>query len=59
MGKNANRMYDRLSLMMRIETTTNDVTFFKIHRWVEQRSGETSSPPCARPSTASPISPGC
>ena len=59
MGKSAIKMYDKFGLMLRVETTTNDVTFFKLHRWVEQRNGETSSPPCARTSTACPISPDC
>ena len=61
MGKSAIKMYDKFGLMLRVETTTNDVSFFKLHRWVEQRNGETveSSPPCARTSTACPISPGC
>ena len=41
MGKSAIKMYDKFGLMLRVETTTNDVTFFKLHRWVEQRNGET------------------
>ena len=57
MGKSAIKMYDKFGLMLRVET--NDVTFFKLHRWVEQRNGETSSPPCPRTSTACPISPDC
>ena len=32
MGKSAIKMYDKFSLILRIETTTNDVTFFKLHR---------------------------
>ena len=31
-------------LMLRVETTTSDVTFFKLLRRVEQRNGETNSP---------------
>ena len=34
-------MYDKFGLVFRIETTTNDVAFFKHHRWVEQRDGQT------------------
>jgi hypothetical protein len=32
-------MYDKLGIVLRIETTTNDVSFFKHHRKVEHRSG--------------------
>jgi hypothetical protein len=32
-------MYDEFGIILRIETTTNDVTFFKHHRTVEQRDG--------------------
>jgi hypothetical protein len=33
------KMYDKFGLVLRIETTANDVTFFKHHRKVEQRDG--------------------
>jgi hypothetical protein len=36
MGKVAIKMYDKFALILRIETTTNDVSFFKHHRTVEQ-----------------------
>ncbi|NWG14686.1 MAG: MarR family transcriptional regulator, partial [Acidobacteria bacterium] len=32
-------MYDKFGLILRIETTTNDVSFFKHYREVEQRDG--------------------
>ena len=41
MGKSAIKMYDKFGLVLRVETTTNDVTSCKLHRWVEQRNGET------------------
>jgi len=39
MGDVSIKMYDKLSLVLRIETTTNDVSFFKHYRKVEQRDG--------------------
>jgi hypothetical protein len=39
MGPASIKMYDKFSLVLRIETTANDVTFFKHHRKVEQRDG--------------------
>ena len=39
MGPVAIKMYDKQGLVLRIETTVNDVTFFKHHRKVEQRDG--------------------
>ena len=39
MGPAAIKMYDKFSLILRIETTCNDVTFFKHHRKVEHRDG--------------------
>ena len=38
-GKCAIKMYDKHSIVLRIETTTNDVSFFKHHRRVEHRQG--------------------
>jgi len=38
-GKSSIKMYDKLALVLRIETTTNDVSFFKHHRKVEHRQG--------------------
>ncbi|MBN2192925.1 MAG: hypothetical protein JW751_08915 [Polyangiaceae bacterium] len=35
-------MYDESGRVLRIETTTNDVSFFKHHRTVEQRDGSTA-----------------
>ena len=39
MGPVAIKMYDKHGLVLRIETTVNDVTFFKHHRRVEHRDG--------------------
>ncbi len=39
MGKVAIKMYDKFNLVVRIETTANDVSFFKHYRKVEQRGG--------------------
>ena len=38
MGPVAIKMYDKQALVLRIETTVNDVTFFKHHRTVEHRN---------------------
>lgn len=40
-GKASIKMYDKFGIVLRIETTTNDVSFFKHHRRVEHRN----SPP--------------
>jgi hypothetical protein len=37
-GKCSIKMYDKCGIVLRIETTTNDVSFFKHHRKVEHRS---------------------
>lgn len=39
MGRNSIKMYDKLGQVLRIETTSNDVTFFKHYRRVEHRNG--------------------
>jgi hypothetical protein len=39
MGKVSIKMYDKYQIILRIETTVNDVTFFKHYRTVEQRDG--------------------
>ena len=36
-GKASVKMYDKFAVVLRIETTTNDVSFFKHHRKVEHR----------------------
>lgn len=41
MGPTSIKMYDKFGRVLRIETTTNDVSFFKHHRNVEQRDGST------------------
>lgn len=38
-GSASIKMYDKLGCILRIETTTNDVSFFKHHRKVEHRQG--------------------
>ena len=38
-GKSSIKMYDKLGTILRIETTTNDVSFFKHYRTVEHRKG--------------------
>jgi hypothetical protein len=42
MGKAAIKMYDKAGLILRIETTTNDVSFFKHYRKVVHRDGSES-----------------
>jgi hypothetical protein len=39
MGPVSLKLYDKFGLIARIETTANDVSFFKHHRYVEQRNG--------------------
>jgi hypothetical protein len=41
-GKASIKMYDKRGTVLRIETTTNDVSFFKHHRKVEHREGPAS-----------------
>ena len=38
-GKTSIKMYDKFGRILRIETTSNDVSFFKHHRKVEHRDG--------------------
>ncbi len=40
MGMASIKMYDKFGQILRIETTTKDVTFFRHYREVEQRNGE-------------------
>ena len=40
MGPSSIKLYDKAGIMARVESTTNDVSFFKTHRWVEQREGK-------------------
>lgn len=42
MGPVSIKMYDKLGLVLRIETTVNDVSFFKHYRKVEHRDGTQS-----------------
>ena len=39
MGANGIKLYDKHGIMARVECTTNDVTFFRAHRMVQQRDG--------------------
>src|SRR6201997_289582 len=58
-GKSSIKIYDKFGLVLRIETTTNDVAAFKHYRKVEHRQGPQQpvpSPPSERPSTASTTS---
>ena len=45
------KMYDKLGYVLRIETTVNDVAFFKHHRKVEHRDGSSSVKLAALPKT--------
>jgi hypothetical protein len=40
LGPASIKMYDKHGFILRVETTTNDVTFFRHHRMVEQRDGQ-------------------
>ncbi|SMD16025.1 hypothetical protein SAMN02746065_1711 [Desulfocicer vacuolatum DSM 3385] len=42
MGPTSIKMYDKHGIILRIETTTNDISFFKHYRKVEHRDGTTS-----------------
>ena len=42
MGPVSIKLYDKFGLILRIETTVNDLTFFKHYREVEQRNGEST-----------------
>jgi len=43
MGPVALKLYDKQALVLRIETTVNDVSFFRHHRTVEHRDGTTET----------------
>lgn len=43
MGPVSIKMYDKLALVLRIETTVNDVSFFSHYRTVDQRNGDSVS----------------
>ena len=43
MGRQSIKMYDKFSLVLRIETTSNDVSFFKHYRKVEHHDGSTDN----------------
>jgi hypothetical protein len=40
LGPASIKMYDKHGFILRVETTTNDVSFFRHHRMVEQRDGQ-------------------
>jgi len=42
MGPASIKMYDKFGIVLRIDTTANDVSFLKHHRKVEQRDGTTA-----------------
>jgi hypothetical protein len=42
-GKSSIKMYDKFGIVLRIETTTNDVSSFKHYRRVEHREGPSST----------------
>lgn len=42
MGKTSIKIYDKHGIVLRVETTANDVSFFKHHRKVEHRDGTQS-----------------
>ena len=42
LGSCSVKLYDKFARILRIETTTNDVSFFKHHRKVEHRNGRTT-----------------
>jgi hypothetical protein len=44
MGESTVKMYDKLGRVLRIETVTNDVSFFRHHRSVEHRDGTLRAP---------------
>ena len=39
MGPSSLKLYDKFGRIARVECTSNDISFFKHHRWVEQRDG--------------------
>jgi hypothetical protein len=41
-GRTGVKMYDKFARVLRLETTTNDVSFFKHHRKVEHRDGHST-----------------
>jgi hypothetical protein len=43
MGPVSIKMYDKFNLILRIETTVNDVSFFQQYRQVHHRNGQTST----------------
>src|SRR5271163_747866 len=53
-GSASIKMYDKFGCVLRIETTTNDVSFFKHHLKVEHRTALRPAPslPSEKPSTA-------
>ena len=61
MGPVSLKLYDKFGLILRIETTVNDLTFFKHYREVEHRDGtrKPNGRPCRKPSTACPPCGNC
>src|SRR5499426_805421 len=55
-GKSSIKIYDKFALVLRIETTTNDVSTFKHYRDISRAQQATPLLPSKRTSTASPPS---
>jgi hypothetical protein len=54
-GKCSIKMYDKAGIVLRIETTANDVSFFKHHRMVEHRQGRERGGPANAPCAKSAV----
>jgi hypothetical protein len=57
MGAVSVKMYDKFGLILRIETTVNDVSFFKHYREVEHRDGTKSKKMAAMKKSIYSLSP--
>ena len=57
MGEASIKMYDKQKLVLRIETTVNDVSFFKHYRTVEHRDGTTEQKVAAMKKTIYSLNP--
>ncbi len=57
MGPVSIKLYDKQGLVLRIETTANDVTFFRHHRMVEHRDGTTEMKLAPMQKTISSLAP--
>jgi hypothetical protein len=57
MGPVALKLYDKQALVLRIETTVNDVSFFRHHRTVEHKDGTTETKLAPMQKTISSLAP--